>query len=511
MFSRRKIKNSAKSVKEQNAENRRKRKVYVDEGGNEVNISWWTPWRSVKAFLLAAAIGTAGAGLYHYFSSRAAVDPAVVSHMEEVNDEFSLYDSYSPLITPLESIVSPGSRGNIIKDSVVMYGIQSDRKNMAVRSMKRFTNCSDEPGHEVNISDKRPFIRPVDTGQELYIQSAVRISGMDFDDLEGIVSRKAGIRIIPGVPEILPYYFSIDTVSINSKGIPMKYVEARNPDGRVGRLHYYVDLRGLVRDNVLDESDFKDPIDISIDSSIEVMEIRRLYEGDVAGMFAYKAMPEYLRRFTEKTSELPIGNPCIKKIVDAYDGQKLNVLDIVDYALRVTGQAFSYKVQDEGQDLMDLVRKGEADCEYYSKLFVTVLRAFGVPARPAEGPIMKDDGSGFRGRHEWVEVLLPFKDGSYRWVLAEPTWADDSPVPDDFINYVDGRYLYSFDFDVQLDTGGDSGTFYVLQDHRWHSTRVEDLDAEISDDGEAQDMVEAGARMDMPPLEMIVRKRAGGE
>lgn len=475
MFSGKRRKNREKKEK--------KAKKNKDTLVDGVNISWWTPWRKVKTIALAAALATVGTGIGAYYLSPRGEWQTRERHDEYVAQEISLYDSYRTAERPSDVCVTLGSSGSMIKDSVVVLGIQSDQKNITVQNLKMFRNTDASEG--LDVYDKRPFIRPVEGGQDIFIDSEVRIGGLDYSDLEGILSSRAGIRITPGIPDILPHYFSIDNIIVNEKSIPLRYVEAKRAGDCRDMLQYRLDLNRLVDDAVLSEEDFKGGLELGISSAFEIEEIPTIYEDDVAGLFAYKAMPGHLRIYTESTDELPSESRMIRNIVDAYEGDTSNVLDILKYALDRTCDALDYKIRGEGLDLEDIVKSGKGDCEYYSKLFTSILRGFGVPARLAEGSTANQDGSKFVGRHAWSEVLLPFKDGSYRWIHVEPTWADRDHEPYRFINFVNHDYLYSFDFNVELETGSSSGTCYLFQHHRWFSVNSADLDGEI-DEGDGQ-------------------------
>jgi hypothetical protein len=465
MFSGKKRKNKGKKEK--------KAKKKTDPLVNGVNISWWTPWRKIKTIALAAVLAATGAGLASYYLNPRGDWQTRERHEEHVAQEISLYDDYADSSKPSDMYVTLGSQGRIIRDSIVLMGFQSDEENITVKNLTKF-DTEDE-------YDERPFIRPVDGGQDISIDSEVRIDGLDYSDLEGIISSRTSIKITPIIPDIFPHHFSIDLIAVNNKRIPLKYVEGTRPKSGSDRPQYSLDLRRLVDDDILSEEDFKGSVELTMSSFIEIDDVPTIYDGDVAGLFAYKAMPGHLKRYTESTGELPSDSRMIQKIVDEYEGDTFNVLDIITYALDKTMDALEYELKDEYIDLEDIVKSGKGDCEYYAALFTSILRGFGVPARLAEGSMANHDGSDFDGRHAWSEVLIPFKDGSYRWIHVEPTWADHDYEPYRFINFVDDSYLYSFDFNVELDTSNHSDVYYLFQNHKWSSIHSVDLDGEIEE------------------------------
>jgi hypothetical protein len=81
---------------------------------------------------------------------------------------------------------------------------------------------------------------------------------------------------------------------------------------------------------------------------------------------------------------------------------------------------------------------GEIDCDDYAKLFVSISNSMNLPARTA-----------FNSNHMWVEVLVPLKNGSYKWIIIDPTNSNN------FISY-----LLSFDLEPECEG-------LVIEDEVW--------------------------------------------
>ncbi len=64
----------------------------------------------------------------------------------------------------------------------------------------------------------------------------------------------------------------------------------------------------------------------------------------------------------------------------------------------------------------------------------------GIPAKVQAGPAGRNAQK--EGAHAWVEFLLPLKDGSFQWILSDPTWGDDSKDKNKYL--VSGEYHDEF-------------------------------------------------------------------
>lgn len=450
----------------------------------DLDFSWWTPWRSVKASVAVAALGMAAGGLIYHCDSRAHEDIYDAAHSEHVRSEFAAYDSYRKAVRPADTCLTPGSDIKVVRDSIVVMGVQSVRREWVIGRRLKFDNSTDS-------NDSRPFIRPVDGGQDVLITSDVYLRGLEYCDVEGLWrNSRTGIEMVPDVPDIFLSYFEIVGVEVGSRNIPLRHVEARLPDDGHLKPYYYLDMLKLVEEGVLEEEDFEGGLEMRVYSSVGIPELPDSigdFEHEVAGMFAYKRLPGHLRKYTRSLDAYPTQHGRIREMVDGYTGAGFDVLDIVKYAVDQTGKALEYESPKGDEDVLSILESGKGVCRNYASLFITLMRAFGVPARYARGLTADGSGSKFRGSHAWAEVLLPFRDGTFRWIPVEPTWADNSYDPDEYINHVDSQYLYHIDFDVKLDTSDHGATYHLFQEHGFGSSRILDLDAPVSGDGSVGD------------------------
>lgn len=95
------------------------------------------------------------------------------------------------------------------------------------------------------------------------------------------------------------------------------------------------------------------------------------------------------------------------------------VIDLIDYDF-----VKKYGI-NERQGALETLRGGGAVCMEYSDLFISLMRAQGVPARAAFG--FGYSSSDYESRnerrinHQWAEVYLPAQD---TWINVDTTWGD---------------------------------------------------------------------------------------
>ncbi|MBW2971451.1 transglutaminase-like domain-containing protein [Candidatus Woesearchaeota archaeon] len=423
-----------------------------EEDGDDDNLpsfSWWTPWKkAVLGTVAAACIGGAAFGIYS--CEREARRRA--EYRNYVESVLSEYADYSPPLMTSEGCLTPGSEARVLRDSQVMFTVQADRSNIIVigGAKNRSMMC----------------IRPVDGGQVVGLESRIRLSGLDYGSLEGYVKFRTGLRLTPSLPDILPHEFAVNKLVINYREIPLNYVTQVGEEGEEG-MHYYIDLVRLVEHGLLSDDDFDSDLDIRLVSSTWLGTPPSLDDASVAGLDSYRDVPKHIRQYTASEQDFPSSHPDIMRIVDDYEGPD-NVLAMMRYALDFTDRSIEYYLPELNLGPIGVMEDGRGDCDDYADLFVTIMRAFGVPARRATGNVTDILGIAITGQHAWAEVYVPFVDGRYGWVLVEPTWADNTEDPGRYIGFDDPRFLYYVDFDVELDTDLNS-EFDIFQEHRWVS------------------------------------------
>jgi transglutaminase-like putative cysteine protease len=427
------------------------------------SISYWTRSRKLCfAAITAAIIGGTG----YAINSELEEYQRSADYKAHVVNAVAKHKTTPIAQRRIDTCLLQGSDAEVFRESVVRFGIQGDRMN--------FTVANDVKSHTL------PCMRPTDAGQSVDLESIVRINGVQHSDLYGFFSYETGIKLVPMLPDVVPNDFWIQSVSINSKKIPLLYLEYREKDSVFP--YYYIDLAKLLRDDYLSSSDFSKDLELRVDSKVTLEKIPPLDPSKVAGMQGYSGLPNYMMKHVRATGEYPANHPKIQEIVAAYKGGD-NVLEKIRYALKVTDDSITYQLPSLNMTPIDVLETGRGKCDNYVALMSTILRGFGIPSKMMTGATVDSTGARVTGYHAWAEVLVPFVDGTYRWIMVDPTWADGHRNPGRYINFVNSEYLYTVDFDVELSTGKNFAGYNVFQQHRWKSAAPERNICEGDEDG----------------------------
>ena len=417
------------------------------------SISYWTRSKKIAlAAITAAIIGGAG----YEINSSLQESRRSVDYKAHVVNVVSKHKSTPISQKRIGTCLIQGKEAEVYRESLVRFGIQADRMNFTVEDGVK--------SHTV------PCMRPTDAGQSVDLESIVRINGVKSGDLYGFFSYETGIKLTPRLPDVVPNDFWIQGVSINNKKIPLMYLEFREKDSVVP--YYYIDLAKLLRDDYLSSTDFSKDLELRVDSKVTLENIPSLDSAKVAGIQGYSGLPDYMMKHARATEEFPATHPKIQKIISEYKGGE-SVLEKIRYALHVTDNAVVYQLPSLNMTPIDVLETGRGKCDNYVALMSTILRGFGIPSKMMTGATVDGAGDKVTGYHAWAEVLVPFVDGTNRWIIVDPTWADGRSNTERYINFVNSEYLYSVDFDVELSTGKNFTGYNVFQQHRWKSAAPE--------------------------------------
>lgn len=137
-------------------------------------------------------------------------------------------------------------------------------------------------------------------------------------------------------------------------------------------------------------------------------------------------------KMSEFLSEDPdywqVNNSLIQQKATELKGSETDIAKLVDITYRFVIDQIDYSEVkrfglNERQGAVKTLQGGSAVCMEYSDLFLTLMRAEGVPARAAfgYGYDPKVD-SGAQEGHQWVEVYAPTLD---EWVGVDVTWGEN--------------------------------------------------------------------------------------
>lgn len=129
--------------------------------------------------------------------------------------------------------------------------------------------------------------------------------------------------------------------------------------------------------------------------------------GCVSGFEYEQALNEFLQADGE-IFHYPINSPEIQEIVKSFKSR--DALQLVDEIKNYVRSVLKPSSEETGAGVLESLKLGKGDCDDYARLFVTLARAVGIPARVQ-----------FNSKHMWAEVLVPASNGNYRWVIVDPT------------------------------------------------------------------------------------------
>lgn len=123
-----------------------------------------------------------------------------------------------------------------------------------------------------------------------------------------------------------------------------------------------------------------------------------------------------------------VDNEQIQEVASTLKGNETNVYKIVENTYDFVVQNIDYSEIkrfgiNERQGALRTLNGGAAVCMEYSDLFLTLIRAQGIPARAAfgYGYDPKEPENAQEG-HQWVEVYMP---GIDSWVSVDVTWGEN--------------------------------------------------------------------------------------
>jgi transglutaminase-like putative cysteine protease len=110
-----------------------------------------------------------------------------------------------------------------------------------------------------------------------------------------------------------------------------------------------------------------------------------------------------------------------------------------------------YQQSPARRSAIETLEDRSGDCDEHTTLLLALLRAMGIPARPAAG-LLYDVNT--LATHIWAEVGLPQRDGTIRWFIVDPTLAGTTTREEDkarFVQFKDRVLLYPMKPSVRLE------------------------------------------------------------
>jgi len=155
-----------------------------------------------------------------------------------------------------------------------------------------------------------------------------------------------------------------------------------------------------------------------------------LQDSTVAGIARLIASRDY--RGEEERAEL-------ERLATGIAAGSDNLYEVIRRVNRYVGANIRYFRNSMTRTPLQVIQEGLGDCDDYTRVMITLLRALGIPAKSAVGHIYDFN---HLGAHAWVEAGLPLKGGDLHWIICDPTLASAAQDPDYFIQFKNRIHIY---------------------------------------------------------------------
>ena len=141
--------------------------------------------------------------------------------------------------------------------------------------------------------------------------------------------------------------------------------------------------------------------------------------------FRQKARKSDYAKYTAESFEYPISHPELSNLARKVVGEAKTDDEKIWNILMFVSNALIDDYWSNNENVLEIIKNQRGDCTEHAKLFVTLARASGLPAREAYGFVYNDeeDNPGFSG-HAWAEVIV---DG--HWGGVDPSWGEREITP----------------------------------------------------------------------------------
>lgn len=109
--------------------------------------------------------------------------------------------------------------------------------------------------------------------------------------------------------------------------------------------------------------------------------------------------------------------PEILQLVKALKKNSANISEYIELAFKFVNQKIRYEINSMREISSQALIHRKGDCSEFSDLFVSLLRAGGVPAKIVKGWVI-ELGDYTLGPHQWSEYFSPV----HGWIQSDPTW-----------------------------------------------------------------------------------------
>ncbi len=169
----------------------------------------------------------------------------------------------------------------------------------------------------------------------------------------------------------------------------------------------------------------RQPVQLRI--QIHAVNFTKLVPLETDAEFPLGNLPEDVRPYLQATQQVPSTHPEIVRKARAITAQSETEFDAVQQILSWIVDHMTYELRPKSYDAIYSIKTGKGNCQNYSHLAATFLKAVGIPVRIVNGVTLKEPydirmSNGVmtlhmaQGRHSWIEVWF----SDLGWVPFDP-------------------------------------------------------------------------------------------
>ncbi len=365
------------------------------------------------------------------------VDPLVQPQTGKVRSPMTSDEEHATSAGPVLTLGRP-----VFIHTVRSMATRRDEKNFILASGRIFMNY-EEPFE----SEKAPqlMIRSIDGGRNVPFVLRTLLYPRTANPEEG------SVEISFRLPLIFQPKMSVEFASLNNRKVSYRLTAAQGSDTFVVSIPVSKKDLENARSRPSPEGE-----------AAPVPEPVQVFVGGVITLQDYE--PEAPMKFAP-VSTLPPDNQYvgISRLINGRDfGSEDEKKEMIDLAASITAGAgvfegvkrlnrytaanIKYFRNSMKRTAAQILHEGFGDCDDYTRVLTTLLRAQGIPCKAAVGYLY--DFNHF-GAHAWVEAALPLKNGGVQWFLCDPTLASAADDPDYFVQFNNRIHLYTVTINVR--------------------------------------------------------------
>lgn len=171
--------------------------------------------------------------------------------------------------------------------------------------------------------------------------------------------------------------------------------------------------------------DPREPIKLTI--TLKSLNSTKLEPLETDAPFPPENLPPEVKPYLTATKQVPVDNKYIARMTELLTSSAETQFDAVQQILTYIVDHLNYVLRPRSYDAIYSIESGKGNCQNYSHLAATLMRAAGIPVRIVNGITLKKPYNvkmrfGIltmrmaQGRHSWIEVYFP----DLGWVPFDP-------------------------------------------------------------------------------------------